>query len=474
MSIIYSEGQRKAIHIIIDFFRGVLDKQLITIAGYAGTGKSTIIMGALDEAGVNIEEVAFVAFTGKAALVLRRKGCPNASTIHKICYELKESQECINPQQVASGKEEAKYRTVMKFVKRAELPDPRIKVIVVDECSMVTAEMLQDLMSFGAQLILLGDPGQLPPVEKDEDRKKGSSWAVASQGKTGTDYLKSPDVFLTEIHRQAEGDPIIHLSFLARTGGFIDFGRYGEKAAVIRKNELALIDKCIVKAGQILVTKHDDRHLYNRRMRHLLGKDECILPDAGDKLVCRRNNWQTSIGGATDLSNDAYSAFMEAYADSGYGSVEEWTQSPEYQQYRAERDAVKVVSSGREVLPLINGLIGHAVNPVMDDDVDEGKRTMLLDFQPEGREDYFKGLVVDLNTFDPLPDSADFHRRSNYLGDTMINQFDFGYALTVHTSQGSEWDNVFFHYSPWGDADMRKKMLYTAITRASKRFIMAK
>ena len=66
---------------------------------------------------------------------------------------------------------------------------------MIDECSMVDAELGRDLLSFGKPILVLGDPAQLPPV-------KGGGFFTEAE----------PDVMLTQIHRQAEDNPIIRLS----------------------------------------------------------------------------------------------------------------------------------------------------------------------------------------------------------------------------------------------------------------------
>ena len=58
------------------------------ISGYAGSGKSTLIKFIIASLDVDPEvEVAYVAYTGKAANVLQSKGCPNATTAHKLLYK---------------------------------------------------------------------------------------------------------------------------------------------------------------------------------------------------------------------------------------------------------------------------------------------------------------------------------------------------------------------------------------------------
>src|SRR6201995_3470482 len=157
--------------------------------GYAGTGKTTLARHIAE----NVDgKVLFAAFTGKAALVMRSKGCERASTIHSLIYKTRESGE-----------------EVPSFDLWDEAPASKAALIVIDECSMVDAELGRDLMSFGVPVLVLGDPAQLPPVQ-------GGGFFTEVE----------PDVMLTEVHRQAEDNPIIRLSMDIRDGRELDMGRY--------------------------------------------------------------------------------------------------------------------------------------------------------------------------------------------------------------------------------------------------------
>ena len=92
-------------------------------------------------------EVKFAAFTGKAASVMRGKGCHGASTIHSLIYRARESGE-----------------EIPSFDLWDEAPASKAELIIIDECSMVDAELGRDLLSFGVPLLVLGDPAQLPPI----------------------------------------------------------------------------------------------------------------------------------------------------------------------------------------------------------------------------------------------------------------------------------------------------------------------
>src|SRR3954469_6095078 len=156
-------------------------RAIFRLFGYAGTGKTTLARHIADSAD---GKVLFAAFTGKAAQVMRNKGCHGASTIHSLIYRTRESG--------------AETPTFELF---ADAPASKAKLIVIDECSMVDAELGRDLKSFGVPLLVLGDPAQLPPIQ-------GGGFFTDAK----------PDVMLTEVHRQARDNPIVRLSMDIREG----------------------------------------------------------------------------------------------------------------------------------------------------------------------------------------------------------------------------------------------------------------
>src|ERR671920_2051191 len=171
------------------------DRPVFRLFGFAGTGKTTLarhIAEAVDG------DVVFGAYTGKAALVLRSRGCTDASTIHSLIYRSREGDEN-GPQ----------------FVLNRSSAAAKADLIVIDECSMVDEELGRDLLSFGRPVLVLGDPAQLPPV-------KGGGFFTEAE----------PDVMLTDVHRQAEGNPIVHMSLLVREGGRLEKGTYGESRGI--------------------------------------------------------------------------------------------------------------------------------------------------------------------------------------------------------------------------------------------------
>src|SRR5688572_26631446 len=173
---------------------------IFRLFGYAGTGKTTLARHIAE--GVD-GKVMFAAFTGKAAHVMRNKGCERASTIHSLIYKARDD---------GGG--------TPSFDLWDEAPASKAELIVIDECSMVDDELGRDLMSFGVPVMVLGDPAQLPPIQ-------GGGFFTDAK----------PDAMLTEVHRQAEDDPIVRLSMDVRAGRDLEPGIYGD-TRVVQKSEL--------------------------------------------------------------------------------------------------------------------------------------------------------------------------------------------------------------------------------------------
>ena len=144
------------------------------MAGYAGTGKTTVATTIARTLEAD-ENTLYCAFTGKAACVMRQKGMPG-QTIHSAIYDY---ETVTDPQ---TGK---------KHIVHHLKPYLPYKLIVVDEASMVGTEVAKDLLSLQIPILAIGDPGQLPPV-----------------GDRYSDLLLDPDIILDEIMRQDGGNRI--------------------------------------------------------------------------------------------------------------------------------------------------------------------------------------------------------------------------------------------------------------------------
>jgi exodeoxyribonuclease V len=333
--------------------------QVFRLFGYAGSGKTTLARAIADDLD---GEVMFGAFTGKAALVMRSKGCRDARTIHSMIYRARDTDT-----------EEP------SFVLNEDGPASKAELIIIDECSMVDEALGRDLLSFGKPVLVLGDPAQLPPI-------KGGGFFTED----------APDAMLTEVHRQAADNPIIRLSMLIRDGGRLTPGQYGASRIVSRD----LIDAAQVQAAdQVLVGLNRTRRAYNRRMRELLGRAG-TLPEPGDKLVCLKNDRKKGL-----LNGSLWNVQTA-------GTV--------------RRKKIRMT-----VIP----------------EEDSAHKPLRIGVLPE----FF-------TSEEEIPYSL---RRES-------DEFDYGYALTVHKAQGSQWDKVVLFDESGAFREHRDRWLYTGVTRAAE------
>jgi exodeoxyribonuclease-5 len=110
--------------------------------------------------------------------------------------------------------------------------------------------MWQLLLTHGAYVLATGDPGQLPPVDKDADNH----------------VLDTPHIFLDEIMRQAQDSEIIRLSMWVREGKILSqFPVLGEQVQIVDSN--SVVDGMYEWADQILCATNSKRHEINNFVR---------------------------------------------------------------------------------------------------------------------------------------------------------------------------------------------------------------
>lgn len=217
--------------------------------GYAGTGKTTLAKELTEALSCKI---AYAAYTGKAASILRSKGL-EATTIHAGLYSYMTDD---------AGRVEFRYVDQSKALGQAD-------VIVLDECSMVDAELARDIMALKKPIIALGDPMQLPPI-----------------GAKGYFTTGAPNFTLTEIHRQAQDNPIIRMAHELRAHKRLSSRTYGE-SCVLRLADLPI--NGLMMSDQAIAGRKDTCNRVTAAIRHLSGRND-DLPESGDKLVCLKNS----------------------------------------------------------------------------------------------------------------------------------------------------------------------------------------
>lgn len=351
------------------------------------------IIEALD---VEASKVCYATFTGKAAQVLVKKGNKNAMTLHRLLYD-------------------SVPRPGGGFTR---IPKKSLDytVVVVDEVSMAPKSIMDKLFSHNVYVICLGDPFQLPPIEKDEDNH----------------LLDKPHIFLDEIMRQATESGIIRLTMDIRDKKPLQIER-NDQVQIYTMDDLNT--GMLQWADQILVATNLNRHSVNDQMRQLKGFGP--EPQDGDKVICLRNYWDW---------------FNFTNGD-----------------------------------PLVNGTIGTLQNPTPGTinvplyAYDKGViHTLTGGFVSDAEENF--GII----SMDPRimkGGESELEWRDKYklnklrarIGDVIPKEFTYGYAITCHKAQGSEWDKVLVIEEKFPfDKTEHARWLYTAATRASDKLVIVK
>ena len=343
---------------------------------------------------VDLKDVAYATFTGKAAQVLLSKGNENAMTLHRLLYE-------------------SIPRPDGTFLRKPRL-ELGYKIIVVDEVSMAPKDMMERLLSYyDIYVICLGDPFQLPPINKDQDNG----------------LLENPHVFLDEVMRQALDSEIIKLTMNIREQKPIkDFK--GKDVQVLEQKELNT--GMLLWADQIISATNKTRTLINTQMRNLLDRGE--NPEDGDKVICLRNYWDNWADNGDYLVNGTI-----GYLNNVYSSF--------------------------NVIPPFLG--GKTINVIY------------ADFVSDTNADY-GNLQMDTQqilTGERCLDNKTIYRlnRSKKYCSLVPMEFTYGYCITGHKSQGSQWDKVLVMEENFPFArEEHARWLYTVCTRAIDKLVLVR
>jgi exodeoxyribonuclease-5 len=268
-----SEEQASAVREVRNLFRD--GRQEVTLGGLAGTGKTTIAKELPRIFKLRQQEIAYCAFTGKAAAVLNKKlGARVATTIHGLIY-MRIELHCEKCPRFEDSEARCHSHTCPRCItewERKPVLEPEIKLIVVDEASMINETIHDDLASYGVRILWIGDHGQLPPIS-------GS-----------LNLMNEPDVRLEAIHRQAADSPIIKLAMLARETGKIPYGEFGP--GVNKRRSDGAFEW--TNGTLALCGRNKTRVSLNRSVRANLELNPAH-PEPGDRLICLRNNKYAGI-----------------------------------------------------------------------------------------------------------------------------------------------------------------------------------
>lgn len=389
---ILTNKQEEGLKIILD--RHKRNEKYTVVAGYAGTGKSTLVKFAIEALNVESSKVAYATYTGKAAEVLRKKGNPGACTLHKLLYD---------HFPMPGGGFYRKPKTELD-----------VTIVVVDEVSMVPKPMVDLLLKHKIYVIFLGDPFQLPQIDKD----------------TENHLLDKPHIFLDEIMRQAAESEIIQLTMKIRNGESLDLFK-GNEVQIFKKNEFNT--GMMTWADQIIVATNATRQSINQQMRKILGYSG--LPQHGERMICLRNYW--------DDCNDAGDALVNGTTGIIENPFESFRRIPAY------------IKNDRRDLPTIVG------NFIPDGGIEFHSIEMDKEMIMTGEKCIDWRVAYQLGKLKPK------------IGDIVPKEFAFAYAITCHKAQGSEWEKVLVVEEGFPFAkEEHARWLYTACTRASEKLVL--
>lgn len=367
------------------------------ISGYAGTGKSTLVRFIISALDVDENKVCYAAFTGKAAEVLRKKGNHNVFTLHRLLYE--------SIPREAGG-----------FYRRVK-PNIPYTIVVVDECSMAPKELIDILLKHKVYVIFLGDPFQLPPINKDDDNH----------------LLDHPHIFLDEIMRQAQESEIIRLTMQIRNQEPISFGS-SNTVQILHHRDLTF--GMYNWADQILTGTNARRAKINSEMRDMLGKGP--EPEEGDKVICTRNYW--------DPENSSSKGDPLINGSIGYLKFPKRKKIYLPWFLRKEKESFDVINACVEM-------------PDIDD--------------------AYYDININYNLLQTETKDIDWRleyklgKMKKQYGDLLPKEFLYAYAITVHKAQGSEWDKVLIYEEDFPYEKIEHaRWLYTAATRAADKLVI--
>ena len=385
--------QQKYIHDEALKFLKNNSEQLFQIDGLAGTGKSVLLNSILQDSGIPKHRIAPLSYIGQACIVMRRKGMMNAKTIHSWLFESVDEYVYDKDGNIVMDK----YFDRPK-IKSSWKPKPLIDIdlILIDEASAVPYEFRQEILSRGTTVIAVGDLGQLPPVYGNP--------AFLCDGKI---------YHLTEVLRQAAGSAILYIAHRARHGLPIHQGLYGNVLVI---DECDLNDNMLSSADIVICGKNSTRDYINKRIRHDIYKIDQELPLYGEKMVCRKNNWNIEVDG----------------------------------------------------INLANGLIGRVVNAPGVEGFD-GK-TFTMDFKPDFMRNAFLDVKCDYAYLTASAKQRNFLKNDRY---NISEKFEYANAITCHMSQGAQFRNGIY-IEEYLNKDIQNNLNYTGPTRFTDNLIYVK
>lgn len=497
-----TSGQTELINHLTDF---LINRQqsVFLLKGYAGTGKTFITKGLTEYFRAIRRNFILAAPTGKASRVIAQKTESEAYTIHKTIYSFKDIEEY--KQQELDGSETYKF-----YTKLSVNDNPVDTVYIVDEASMVSNQyqeeeffrfgsgfLLQDFLDYvnldhndhRKKVIFIGDSAQLPPVGMSFSPALDLSYLSQKFNVIGTEFE------LTDVVRQKSDSGVMQNSISLRQS--LKNGIFNQLTLDFSKDDIdpvgydnlidTYLDSCnrrINKDSIIIAYSNAEVSAYNQRIREYFFPNcekatyKFIEPSdiankalqevtveklaVGDKIMAVQNNKDHGLF----ISNGDFGMVLNVIS-----GTEERTITLRERQKDGSVKAWEVILYFQELLVAFRdyeGKIHQFQTKIIDN--------LIYSDQRELTSDERKALYIDFCIRNPNLNSRSQEFKDALRSDPYFNamRIKFGYAITCHKAQGSEWKNVFIKCSTTQSQlnEAYFRWLYTAMTRTSEKLYL--
>jgi len=314
---------------------------------------------------------------------------------------------------------------LVSFAKRPpdQLPQGESGLLVIEEASMIGRDLWNDILDnaimLGLKVLCIGDPFQLPPVEQERDREPFS--ILDSQGGIAHEY-----VLMSEVMRQALESPVIRASMKIRDGDIL--GAMGILPHVKPKDFIDKGTRIQAQGGVVIVHRNETRHWANVEIRKVRGFPSEV--QSGEPILVLKNQYD-----------------LQAFNGETY-RFDSWHERTPTQHTVMDRWAKTREKTGFGIANLSDGERGLEFRGIIAEEELSGKLKSGFGAIEKTGAILFRGLP-------------------------MIHA-NFGYAMTVHKAQGSEWPEVLVGMEPsirfWGKSrEESLRWMYTATTRSREK-----
>ncbi|MDW3057867.1 AAA family ATPase [Vibrio sp. 1978] len=474
-----TKGQNQIVKQINEFLTDT-KQNVFLLNGYAGTGKTFITKGFTQYLERIGREFAIMAPTGKAAKVISDKTMQPASTIHRVIY----NYDNVKEYKVDGVEGSETYRCYADLKVNVDTAEA---VYIIDEASMVSDRysdgeffrfgsgyLLKDLLKYinidhndhNKKVIFIGDNAQLPPVGMNTSPALDASYLKENY------QVAVASGYLTEVVRQKGDSGVLNNAAMLRDGleqnlfnklkfEVNDHDVFNLSSENLLSTYLDSCDRKVSRTGESIIIASSNRQVaeYNRLVREYFftGQQQMV---AGDKVISVANHYRADA----------------CITNGEFGMIKE------------------VLSPHSELISVVISVKGDTGDMVKRK-VNLSFRDVILGFRNDyGEPFFFEAKIVENLLYNDQPTlSSDEHKalyvhflnrhpelrrkgneqklRIALLQDPYFNAFKikFGYSITGHKAQGSEWKTVFLQCQTHQKALTKDyfRWLYTAITRTS-------